>query len=185
MGKHGEFTIIVAPNSNIFSAFGLTFDYKNDDCKFSNYNDIIYTFYDDNDQSYSEREIYSLSNDFEDRSILFDVSGLEYTNFIHPNFINTSTNSLVFRIPKYDNKDKVYKINFTEIFKNMPTDKSIIRSMYNCVYADKLTNKCAFSIVKNNLNYKYPRFIFYYDDTILNKKDVIFIIKKIISLDYR
>ena len=74
MGKYGEFTIIIDKNRegifNIlaYDLFGLL---KRDEEFYYKYNtDIIYTFYDDLEQSYSQREIYTLTNNY---SKLFSI----------------------------------------------------------------------------------------------------------------
>jgi len=60
----------------------------------------------------------------------------------------------------------------------------IINSKYNCIYRDYFGEKNIFSIVKYKTSELFPSFIFYYDDTILNKKDVIYLIKKIIDINF-
>jgi hypothetical protein len=91
------------------------------------------------------------------------------------------------KIPIFDIETSLHRIDFSEIFKNMLINKNIyeiIRSKYNCVYTDNLTTKNIFSIVKHESSNLFPKFIFYYDDTILNKKDMIYLIKKIINIDF-
>ena len=189
MGKYGEFTIIIDKNRegifNIlaYDLFGLL---KRDEEFYYKYNtDIIYTFYDDLEQSYSQREIYTLTNDYENKYFCFDNDYL--IPFIHPKKIIMSTYLMNLKIPIFDIETSLYRIDFSEIFKNMLIDKNvykIIRSKYNCVYTDNLTTKNIFSIVKYESSNLFPKFIFYYDDTILNKKDMIYLIKKIINIDF-
>ena len=94
---------------------------------------------------------------------------------------------MTLQIEKYDSITRSNRINFKEIFDDSPIDKNtykLIDSIYNCVYKYNLTEKNIFSIVKYESSNMFPRFMFYYDYTILNKKDVIYLIKKIIDIDF-
>lgn len=91
------------------------------------------------------------------------------------------------KTPKYDLKTNKYILNFSEIFNKIQIDKNtykIIRSMYNCIYVNYTTGINIFSIVKIKSSDKFPSFMFYYDDAILYKKDVIYLIKKIIDKNF-
>jgi hypothetical protein len=188
MGKYGEFTIIINKNRGgilnkfYYDIFGLS----NEDESYYKYNDdIIYTFYDNFEQSYSEREIYTATNDYENRYFYFDNKYHEL--IIHPLKISTSICIIDLKIPKYVLETNSYVLNFTKIFNEIPVHQyvnKIINSKYNCIYTDYFGKKNIFSIVKYKTSELFPSFIFYYDDTILNKKDVIYLIKKIINLDF-
>jgi hypothetical protein len=183
-GKYGEFTIIVSKNHNKIIRNIIKFVSKHPDEYFygSNSADIIYTFYDNIEQSYSQREIYSLENDYEDRRAYFYSRN---DKFIHSPKISMSNCFIQLKTPTYDALTQTYKINFTDIFKEIPIDKNkckIVSSFYNCIY--ELNNKCVFSIAKNNTSDTFPSFMFYYDDTFLDKKDVIYLVKKIINFEY-
>jgi hypothetical protein len=186
MVKYGEFIIIIDKNhggmfNNLYyNVFG-----SSDDELYYKYNsDIIYTFYDNPEQSYSQREIYTAKNDYENKYFYFSRN---YDIYIHPIKIINSIFSMTLQIEKYDSITRSNRINFKEIFDDSPIDKNtykLIDSIYNCVYKYNLTEKNIFSIVKYESSNMFPRFMFYYDYTILNKKDVIYLIKKIIDIDF-
>jgi len=90
MGKYGEFTIIIDKNRHNILAYDLFGLLKRDEEFYYKYNsDIIYTFYDDLEQSYSQREIYTLTNDYENKYFCFDN---DYSILvIHPKKIIIST----------------------------------------------------------------------------------------------
>ena len=189
MGKYGEFTIIIDKNYggilnklyyNVFVPLAI-----NDDSYYKYNNDIIYTFYNDLEQSYSEREIYTATNDYEDKYFYFD--NYYPIQFIHPKQILMNTCSMNLKIPIFDEKTSLHKIVIGNMFENMMINMNIrktIISRYNCVYVDDIMEKNIFSIVKYESSKLFPKFIFYYDDTMLNKKDVIYLIKKIIDVDF-
>ena len=187
MGKYGEFTIIINKNHegifNIlaYDLFGLL---KRDEEYYYKYDsDIIYTFYDDLEQSYSQREIYTATNDYENKYFCFEN---DYSvQVIHPKKIIMSTCLMNLKMPIFDIETSLYRIDFSEIFKRNDNIYKIIRSKYNCIYTDNLTKKILFSIVKYESSELFPKFRFYYDDTILNKKDIIYLIKKIINIDFK
>ena len=188
MVKYGEFTIIIDENrGGIFNKihyniFGAS---DNDESHYEYNNDVIYTFYDNPEQSYSQREIYTATNDYEDKYFYFFNNYFE--SVIHPIKINTLTHMMELKTPKYDLKTNKYILNFSEIFNKIPIDKNtykIIRSMYNCIYIDYTTRINIFSIVKIKSSDKFPSFMFYYDEVILDKKDVIYLIKKIINKNF-
>jgi hypothetical protein len=183
-GKYGEFTIKVSKNYNKIVRNVIKFVSKQSDEYFyrSNYSDIIYTFYDNIEQLHSQRETYSLENDYEDRRGYFDS---RHDTFIHSSNISMSTCFIKLKTPIYDVVTQTYKINFIDIFKEIPIDKNkckIVASIYNCIY--ELNNECVFSIAKNNASDTFPSFMFYYNDTFLDKKDVIYLVKKIINFEY-
>ena len=188
MGKYGEFTIIINKNrGGILNKFYYdVFGSSNEDESYYKYNDdIIYTFYDNSEQSYSEREIYTATNDYENRYFYFDNKYHEL--IIHPLKISTSICTINLKIPKYVLETNSYVLNFTKIFDEIPVSNyisKIINSKYNCIYIDYFGKKNIFSIVKYKTSELFPSFIFYYDDTILNKKDVIYLIKKIIDINF-
>jgi hypothetical protein len=187
MVKYGEFTIIIDKNrGGIFNKlYYNVFGVSNDESYYKYNSDIIYTFYDNPEKSYSEREIYTATNDYENKYFCFLNDS--FYPFIHPTKISMITCTIELKIPKFDIKSNSYKINFSEIFKNIPLNENtynIIISMYNCIYKDNLTEKNIFSIVKYKSSDIFPSFMFYYDDTILNKKEVIYLIKKIIDVDF-
>lgn len=188
MGKYGEFTIIIDKNRGgifnqlYYNVFGLS---SNNDESYYKYNtDIIYTFYNDLEQFYSQREIHTATNDYEHKCFCFANDYFE--TIIHPLKIIMTTCSMNLKIPVFDAKTFSYKINFHELFENTLINKNIykiIASTYNCIYVDDSLNKI-FSIVKCESSELFPKFIFYYDDAILDKKDVIYLIKKIIDMDF-
>jgi hypothetical protein len=171
MVKYGEFTIIIDKNRGgmlnklYYDVFGSS---NEDESYYKYYNDIIYTFYDNSEQSYSEREIYTVKNDYENKYLYFSR---DYDIYVHPIKIINSIFSMTLQIAKYDSINCSNRINFKEIFDNSPIDKNtykLIDSIYNCVYEYNLTEKKIFSIVKYESNNMFPRFMFYYDDTILS-----------------
>jgi hypothetical protein len=172
MVKHGEFTIIINENRGgmlnklYYDVFGSS---NEDESYYKYYNDIIYTFYDNSEQSYSEREIYTANNDYENKYFYFSRDYI--VAIIHPIKIINSICSMTLQIEKYDSITRSNRINFKEIFDNSPIDKNtykLIDSIYNCVYKYNLTEKNIFSIVKYESSNMFPRFMFYYDDTILS-----------------
>ena len=189
MVKYGEFTVILNNNrSGIFNnLYYNIFGSSNDDeSNYKHNSDIIYTFYDNNEQSYSQREICSAINDYENKYFYFCDDYFE--RVIHPKKINMTKCTIKLIIPKYELETNSYRVNFSKIFNEIQIDKKsheIISSRYNCIYVDNLTNKNIFSVVKYKSSDTFPSFIFYYDDTILDKKDVIYLIKKIIDVDFK
>jgi hypothetical protein len=188
MGKYGEFTIIINKNRGgiLNKLYYNVFGSSNEDERYYKYNDdIIYTFYDNSEQSYSEREIYTSTNDYENKYFCFNDNYFEL--IMQPLKINTSTCTMELKIPKYQSTTNSYVLNFTKIFNEIPVYQyisKIMDSKYNCIYMDYSTGKNIFSIVKYKTSELFPSFIFYYDDTIFNKKDVIYLIKKIIDVDF-
>lgn len=189
MGKYGEFTIIIDKNyGGILNKlyYNVFVSSEIDDESYYKYNnDIIYTFYNDLEQSYSEREIYTATDDCEDKCFYFDNDYL--MPLMHPKEILMSTCSMNLKIPIIDEKTSLYTMVISDIFKNMMININIrktVSSKYNCIYVNDTTKKNIFSIVKYESSKLFPKFIFYYDDTILNKKDVIYLIKKIIDVDF-
>ena len=167
MVKYGEFTIIIDKNRGgmLNKLYCDVFGSSNDESYYKYNSDIIYTFYDNPEQFYSQREIYTAKNDYENKYFYFS------RDYIHPIKIINSIFSMTLQIAKYDSITCSNRINFKEIFDNSPIDKNtykLIGSIYNCVYKYNLTEKNIFSIVKYESSNMFPRFMFYYDDTILS-----------------
>lgn len=187
MVKYGEFTVIIDKkrggilNNLYYNIVGLS---NSDESHYEYNSDIIYTFYDNLEQSYSEREIYTATNDYENKYFCFDNY---FYPLIQPKKISMATCTMVLKVPKYISETNSYVLNFSKIFDDIPINKNlynIITSKYNCIYMDYMREKNIFSIAKYKTSELFPCFLFYYDDTILNKKDVIYLIKKMIDVDF-
>lgn len=186
MVKYGEFTIIL-DNTN-YSMFNKLYNewFPNDlrDIHYKCNNDIIYTFHDNPEQNYSDREIYTSSNDYENMNMGFS-SKSPYV--LHPSTIHASTFSMYLKVPSYNPKTATatYDINIKSLYAGMSSNPyKLLISQFNCIYMNAQMNKELFSIAKCKTSNTFPSFIFYYDDEILSKKDVLYLIKRIICMDF-
>ena len=187
MVKYGEFIVIIdETNGGILNKLY----YKmvvNESCdSYYKYNtDIIYTFYDDPEQTYSDREMYTSTDDYEDLNMYFSKK-LPDTPLLHPSTIHSLSCSMHLKIPYYDSKTSTYILNINALYSKILINNryKLINSQFNCIYTSLITNKDLFSIAKIEASKKFPKFIFYYDENILTKKDIIYLIKKIICVDF-
>jgi len=184
MGKYGDFTVILDETNYVIFIKSFNKWLNNESSKCDGYckynNDIIYTFHDNSDQNYSDREIYSVIDDYEDLNIYFDKKKL---NVIHPLKIYSSSFCIELKVPIYDTNTSMYNLRLAPLYANMSINSyELDASQFNCIYMN--SNKEAFSIAKCNSSNKFPKFIFYYDDELLTKKEVIYLIKKIICMDF-
>ncbi len=84
--------------------------------------------------------------------------------------------TLFYRDPRVDDKGKLH-IRYIDEIKNYTHNKGIIKtepSKYNIIYED-INKKEILSIVRICSNEEKPRFLLGYEDTILDKNDVIYL----------
>ena len=184
MVKYGEFTVIL--NDTNYGIFDKLYDklFSNNLCDYHyKYNDdIIYTFHDNPDQTYSDREMYTASNDYENINMVF---GSKSPYLLHPSSIHASSFSMYLKLPSYNPKTLTHNLNMKSLYSEMSTNPyKLLISQFNCIYMNAQMDKELFSLAKCKSSDKFPSFIFCYDDEILCKKDVIYLIQKIICIDF-
>jgi hypothetical protein len=179
MVKYGDFTIILDETIIFFKSLLLTNDSSNNENYYKYNNEIIYTFYDNKYQNYSDREIYTASNDYKELNIYFNEKS---TGILHPLEIYSSSFYIKLKMPTYDKNTTFYNLRLSPLYDNMSINPyKILSSQFNCIYMNSPMDKEVFSIAKCNSSDKFPKFIFCYDDELLTKKEVIYLIKKLIS----
>jgi hypothetical protein len=184
MAKYGEFTIIFNKKcgENFYDIFNIFLPSDTESHYMFN-DDIIFTFYNNSEESYSQREIYSVTEDYENK--YFNFANEYFADIMHPAKINMSTSCMELEIPRYNEKTKLHFMNFSQIYNNIQNGRLITKSRYNCIYREHLTKNIIFSIAKYKSSNKFPSFMFCYDDSLLSKKDVIYLIKKIIDMNFK
>jgi hypothetical protein len=107
MVKYGDFTIILDETIIFFKSLLLTNDSSNNENYYKYNNEIIYTFYDNKYQNYSDREIYTASNDYKELNIYFNEKS---TGILHPLEIYSSSFYIKLKMPTYDKNTTFYNL---------------------------------------------------------------------------
>jgi len=163
--KYAEITIIRnLKEETIVRAIQRYLGYEN----ITNELDTIITHFDDN-------SIYDIKDEYIDKKLKF---GVKVYNNNFPIYFDVNEHTLFFRTPNKVNDKKT--INFKEVFKNFNkyNNSNLEASNYNVIYED-VHKKEILSIVKIKSNEEKPRFLLAYDDSIIDRKTVIYLIDSI------
>lgn len=161
--KYIEITIIRnLEEENIFRAITRYIGYENK----TNNKDTIIMLFDDG-------TICDIKDEYIDKNFEFGVLGYDYDFPIYFKK-DKKNNTLFYKNP--DIKDGKKKLDFEKIFKNYNKiyKDSKDASEYNVIY-ETYDNKEIFAICRIKSNEEKPRFLLAYDETILDKSDIIYL----------
>lgn len=157
------------------------FRYFNYDTKIDATTNVVFLFHDTN-------EVTSTMDIIPDKGIIF--SELR-TGTVHPYLITISNNSqkLHKRNVKLKEDNTTYLPGFVEIYSNKYKTYLPDPSIFNCIYCVIDTKypyleRVTFSLMKRKYGVNSSRFLFSYDPEIITKKQVEYIIYKILTSEW-
>lgn len=101
---------------------------------------------------------------------------------INPKVITLKSNiELTYETPSYDSQNGYYKLkSLSYLFHKHPKCKQADISVCNCTYA--ISNASVFGILKLKSNVNFQMYLVAFDDDILDKQQVIYLINYILKI---